>query len=683
MALIAVIISICIAFPDTGWATKPTTYHSICKLKKRSADCNGRRLSSVLEDLPAEIEELFLDSNVIQTLSNASFTQYHVLQNLSLRANGLKLIEPGAFLGIRNLSLLTVSNNFLSLSYSVTASALWTLTYLRKLDLSGNQLTELMMGRLIQHLSSLESLSLARNAIMRLDDSHFRNLPNLQYLDIQQNYIFEIETGAFENMPALQQLNLAYNNIPCIVQFDLVQLRVLNVSNNHIEWFLSAENDASFELETLDLSHNQLLFFPLLPKLNKLQTLLLTHNQMNFYDKFFNNSNSSVQLLFLDGNIINITNQELWKENNHGNLSSLIFLDMSWNEFSYFPDHFFEGLISLLYLNLSHNCLKTLNIEDREMLNTLIDLDLSHNLLSKLQMNLDSEGSLTNLREFNLSTNNLHGLPHQFFIYVTKITTIDISKNPIQICYPYSATSPDCVAFTYANSLRNLVLSSCNLSMLPCHFFEGTSLTSLDLSNNPRLLISGLGTLIGISPSIQILNLRNTGLSAAGTKMDFSAFQKLINLDLSGNSLACFPESLIDLKLYTLDLRMNFFHTLPQYFIEKQLGKSLRVIYLSENPYDCCKMGWWDTLQSHETIHIGDRTDVTCNYSSRFISATDIPESIHHDCRWLTANMALLYLVLILPTCLTLLFTFIIIFLIFKEKILQILKRKHKKPSPY
>ncbi|XP_034295456.1 transforming growth factor beta activator LRRC33 [Pantherophis guttatus] len=683
MALIAVIISVCIAFLDTGWATKPTTYHSICKLKKRSADCNGRRLSSVPKDLPAGIEELFLDANVLQTLSNASFIQYHVLQNLSLHANGLELIEPGAFLGIRNLSLLTVSDNFLSLNYSVTASALWTLTYLRKLDLSGNQLTELMMGKLVQHLSSLESLSLARNAILRLDDSHFRNLPNLQRLDLQQNYIFEIEAGAFENMPALQQLNLAYNNIPCIVQFDLIQLQMLNVSNNHIEWFLSAENNASFELETLDLSYNQLLFFPLLPKLNKLQTLLLTHNHMNFYGKFFNNSNSSVQLLFLDGNIINITTQELWEENNHGNFSSLTFLDMSWNEFSYFPDYFFKGLISLLYLNLSHNCLKILNIEDREMLNTLIDLDLSHNLLSKLQMNLGSEGSLTNLRKFNLSTNNLHGLPHQFFIHVRKITTIDISKNPIHICYPYSATSPDCVTFTYANSLRNLLLSGCNLSMLSCHFFKGTSLTYLDLSNNPRLLISGLGTLKDITSSIQVLYLRNTGLSAAGTKMDFSAFQKLVNLDLSGNSLAYFPESLIYLKLYTLDLRMNFYHSLPQYFMEKQLGKSLRVIYLSENPYDCCKMGWWDTLQSHGTLRIGDMTDITCNYSSRFISATNIPESVHHDCRWLTTNMALLYLVLILPTCLTLLFTFIIVFLIYKEKILQMLKSRHKKPSPY
>ncbi|KAM6442315.1 transforming growth factor beta activator LRRC33 [Liasis olivaceus] len=683
MALIAVIFSICIAFLDTGWATKPTTYHSICKLKKRTADCNGRRLSSVLEDLPAGIEELFLDANVIQTLSNASFIQYQVLQNLSLCANGLELIEPGAFLGIRNLSLLTVANNFLSLSYSVTAAALWTLTSLRRLDLSGNQLTELMMGSLIQHLSSLESLSIARNAIMRLDDSHFRNLPKLQYLDLQQNYIFEIEVGAFESMPVLQQLNLAYNYIPCIVQFDLAQLRVLNVSNNHIEWFLSAENDASFELETLDLSYNQLLFFPLLPKLNKLQTLLLTHNHINFYGKFFNNSKSSVQLLFLDGNITNITNQELWEENSHGNLSSLTFLDMSWNEFSYLPDHFFEGLISLVNLNISHNCLKTLNIEDREMLNTLIDLDLSHNLLSELQMNLDSGGSLTNLRKFNLSTNSLHGLPPQFFIYVTKITTIDISKNPIQICFPHNATSPNCVTFNYANSLRNLVLSGCDLSMLHCHFFKGTSLTYLDLSNNPRLLISGLGTLKDITSSIQVLYLRNTGLSAAGTKMDFSAFQKLINLDLSGNSLVYFPESLIHLKLYTLDLRMNFFHTLPQYFMERQLGKSLHVIYLSENPYDCCKMGWWDTLRSYGTIHIGDMSDVTCNYSSRFISATNIPESVHHDCRWLTANMTLLYLVLILPTCLTLLFTFVIIFLIFRQNILQILKSRHRKPSSY
>ncbi|XP_062988351.1 transforming growth factor beta activator LRRC33 [Elgaria multicarinata webbii] len=684
MELIALSISLCIAFLDTGWGSKPETYHSLCKLVERTAYCNGRRLSSILEDLPAGTKELFLDANVIQALRNASLVQYHVLHSLSLCENGLQLIEPGAFLGTRSLSVLSMANNALSTNYSVTASALWTLPALRKLDLSGNQLTEVMMGTLIQHLSSLESLSVARNAIMRLDDSHFRNLTKLQHLDLQQNYIFEIEAGAFEGVQGLRQLNLAYNYIPCIVQFDLTQLRMLNVSYNHVEWFMAAESDAAFELETLDLSHNQLLFFPLLPRQNKLQTLLLAHNQLNFYGNFSNNSSeNSVQLLFLDGNVTNITTHDLWEENSHSNLSSLSFLDLSWNRLWYLPDRFFEGVASLAHLNLSHNCLKALHLQEKELLNTLINLDLSYNQLLDLQVNLGPGGSLPNLRTLNLSSNKLHGLPAKIFTHTPKITTVDLSKNPIEICPPYSAGSPSCIDLNNIASMRNLFLAACDLEVLGSHTFKGTSLEHLDLSNNPRLLLNGLRPLQGIAWSLQVLSLRQTGLSTAGTKLDFSAFQKLVNLDLSENFLTSFPESLASLSLHTLDLRRNGLHTLPQHAMQNQLGRSLHVIYLSQNPYDCCKIGWWHTLHGLGTICIADSSQVTCNFSSRFFRVAHLPDLILQNCKWQTADMTLFYLVLILPTCLVLLVASVIISLTFRQHILQIVKSRYRTSSPY
>ncbi|KAF7243263.1 Transforming growth factor beta activator LRRC33, partial [Varanus komodoensis] len=683
MALIALTIFLCIAFLDTGWGSKPAAYHRLCKLVGATAYCNGRKLSSVLEDLPDETEELFLDANVIQALKNASLAQFHVLQSLSLCENGLKLIEPGAFLGTRSLSILSVANNALSTNYSVTAAALCTLPVLKKLDLSGNQLTEAMMATLVQHLSSLEYLSLARNAIMRLDDSHFRNLPNLQYLDLQQNYIFEIEVGAFKVVRGLQHLNLAYNYIPCIVQFDLTQLRMLNVSNNHIEWFLAAESDVTFELETLDLSHNHLLFFPLLPRENKLRTLLLAHNQLNFYGNFSNNSSESlVQLLFLDGNITNITTHDLWGESTHSNLSYLTFLDLSWNQLWYLPDRFFEGIVSLAYLNLSHNCLKMVHLQERGLFNTLIDLDLSYNQLLDLQINLGLGSSLSSLERLNLSNNRLHGLPAKIFSQTPKITTVDFSKNPIKICAPYGENS-SCVDLSNIGSMRNLYLAACDLEMLSSHMLKGTSLACLDLSNNPRLLLLGLGPLQEVAQSLQVLSLRQTGLSATGTKLDFSAFQKLVSLDLSENSLDIFPESLTSLHLHTLNLRRNSLHTLPQHITQTQLGRSLHVIYLSQNPYDCCRMSWWDTLHSLGTISIADRSQVTCNYSSRFFSVVRLPESILQVCKWQTADMTLLYLVLILPTCLTLLVASVIISLTFRQHILRIVKSRYTTSSPY
>ncbi|XP_077205199.1 transforming growth factor beta activator LRRC33 [Paroedura picta] len=687
MALIALNIFLCVVFLYTAWGSKPPADQSRCKLEKRSADCNGRWLDSVPADLPAETEELLLDANIIQTLRNASLGQYQFLQSLRLCKNGLELIEPGAFLSSRSLSFLFLANNALCMNYSTTAAALWSLPALRKLDLSGNQLTEEMVATMIQRMPSLESLSLARNAIMRLDDTHLKNLFHLQELDLQQNYIFEIEIGAFESLDRLQYLNLAYNYMPCIVEFDLTQLRVLNISNNRIEWFVAAKNDAIFELETLDLSHNRLLFFPLLPRLNKLQTLLLTHNQMSFYGKLFNDSESTLQLQPLYGNFTNVTTINLWEEISHDALSFLSFLDMSWNQLWYLPEIFFEGMVSLTHLKLNHNCLDTLVIHERETLNSLIHLDLSYNQLMDLQLSLSSEVALSNLRWLNLSNNRLHGLPGEFFTHTAKITTIDLSHNPVEICAlrgsSAGSTGPSCINIRNAGSLRNLYLVGCSLKVLGSHVFRDTSLVQLDLSDNPSALVGGLAPLQTVAPSLQVLSLRNTGLSDTNIKVDFDAFQKLRNLDLSENELACFPESLIGLRLSILDLRRNCLHSLPQIFVQNQLGKSLRVIYLSQNPYDCCSLQWWNALHSLRTVYIADMNQITCNYSSRLISAANLPESIVQNCRWLTVDMVLLYLVLALPTCLALLVAFAIIFLTFRQQILQMVKSRYTTSSPY
>ncbi|NXU86748.1 NRROS regulator, partial [Xiphorhynchus elegans] len=658
-----------------------------CKLVESTMDCTGRWLSSIPGNLRGDTEELLLDDNTIQVLGNASLLPYIQLCHLSLTRNRLQLIEPGAFLSSQGLQELSLADNLLFTNYSLTAAALSALQALRTLDLAGNRLTEDMVSMLVCNLSSLESLSVARNVIMRLDSSIFTNLTQLLELNLEKNYIFEIDK-AFEGLQRLQRLNIAYNYLPCLVGFGLTQLRVLNVSYNIIEWFLALESDDLFELEVLDLSHNRLLFFPVLPRHNKLHSLLLQDNRMSFYQHLPNGTslaNVTVQFLIIDGNSTNITTVKLWDELCYSNLSSLRLLDMSQNQVWGLPEGFLAQMPSLTYLKLNQNCLEAFHLLEEDSLAMLAELDLSQNRLVELGVEVGVRDILPNLQLFNVSTNRLRALPPGLFTHTRQITTVDLSHNQVNLCpqpdVAGEAESAPCVDIRGVETLTHLSLVGCGLQGLSGRPFQGTPLVYLDLSDNCQALSGGLGWLQDLALTLQVLSLRNTSLSSAN--VDFSALSSLARLDLSGNSLTAFPASLATLELHSLDLRDNCLVALPPAMAQAPLGRSLRELYLSRNPYNCCTLGWWDALQRVEGLRVPDRPQVTCSHGARVLSPGALPQPVLQSCRWQEADLALLYLVLALPTCLTLLVAFVVVFLVLKERLLIMLKNRCGASSPY
>ncbi|XP_040922219.1 transforming growth factor beta activator LRRC33 [Toxotes jaculatrix] len=656
---------------------------SRCQLiQQRTAQCNNAKLSSVPSGLPHNIEELQLNYNHIQTLQDDSLFRYPSLRSLSLACNSLEKLDSNTFQDSKLLESLNLANNNLYIGYLQTSHALKKLPGLRALDLSENHLEDEMVATLLQNLTSLEYLNLSGNLLRRLDETSFRDLHQLRELDLQRNIMFEID-GAFDNNPKLQRLNLAFNCLPCLTDFHMTQLVVLNTSHNLIEWFISRQDlNDTFQLETLDLSDNKLLFFPFLPSHSNLRNLYLSHNHLRFYQHLTNNdtfpnSTTTVEFYNLKKYQDNVTAQ-LWDDDFHGDVSSMEILDLTGNVVDYFPQGFIRKMQTLSRLRIGTNCLETLNLSSEQFSGSLYELDVSDNRLNQIVADEGALGTLGNLTYFNLSLNDLEFLPSRLFSSLPSLRSVDLSYNNIDICHSDEAeistdTISACVVWKNVVSLEQLYLKGCNLKTIPLPAFAGLLLTHLELSDNPGLTVQQ--SIQSLSRTLQHLGLGNTHIQ----DFDFSSFTRLKFLNISWNSLAHLPPSLLSLDLKMLDLRNNELSTIPS-GQANTLATKLHTVFLTGNPFNCCQTEWFRTFETTKTINVVGLSDIECKYPS--------PQRVQHldsSVCWEEGGESVFwFLLLFVPICLFFVGVSIIVLLSFKPKMLQkSIKKKCLRPTSY
>ncbi|XP_062336172.1 transforming growth factor beta activator LRRC33 [Osmerus eperlanus] len=648
-----------------------------CRLVQTAALCNHGQLSSVPLGLPGFIEELHLNHNHIQTLQNGP--SYPALHTLSCPDNQLETVGSKFFSHTPLIEHLNFAVNNLHVGYQETSRALTTLSQLRVLDLSDNGLTEDMASVLLQNLTRVEHLNLSRNLLLRLDERSFRDMHQLRELDLQRNSLFEID-GGFLHMRRLQRLNLAFNYLPCLLNFQMVQLLVLNVSHNSLEWFISNQDlEETFQLETLDLSDNRLLFFPFLPTRSHLRNLHLSRNRLSFYEHLDSNATSnwttSIHFYNLGGNLSGVM-ARLWSDDLHGDISSLELLDLSWNQVSYLPHGFVGSMPILTRLKMGTNCLEVLDLSREQLPGSLYELDLSNNLLTDLRASGGSVGELGNLTYLNLSQNSLQRLPSWWFSSLPSLVSVDLSSNPVGVCPSGHQDDSSCVVWRNIPSLKQLQLAGCHLGTLPDSAFSGTPLTHLELSNNPELIIQPTA-LQGLSRTLQHLGLGNTGLR----DFDFSHFHHLKSLNLSGNSLTRLPDSLLSLQLTCLDLRNNRLSSLTA-SQASSLASSLQTVLLNGNPFNCCRLDWYWTFERTEALRMVDSWDVTCQ---------DFDEQTHRvqllsspSCESEGEESVFWYVLLFLSVALSLVGISALCLLTFRPRTLpRAIKKKCWRPTPY
>ncbi|KAI2660160.1 Transforming growth factor beta activator LRRC32 [Labeo rohita] len=580
---------------------------SPCQVVHEDVDCSSLNLRRVPAQLPASIHLLDLSRNLLQNLTDQELPAFSGVRSLNLHANKIQFIQPGFFQDMSLLEVLDLSENSLDL-YAALKTHVGLLASVRHLDLSGNGLFTDMSDYFLSDAPLLTNLSLDGNSITKISRDTFNGSQALTNIDLHNNVIIEIEEGAFESLTGLSELDLSVNSISCITDFNLVQLKTLNLSKNSLTSFQTIDSDLEFELMYLDLRENKILYFPVLPQRNKLIYLDLSRNLL----RSVNCSGPLEELENLKASGYLFTDHDkplcLCTNQRHQDLPKLLYLDLSYNQLKTIPTSFFSSMVSLESLNISNNCLESFSVNAEIPLNSLKTLDISYNNLQNLSF---GENTLAALEVLHLQGNALSMLDAGIFSRLPSIRSLHLQQNLFSICPPLQGPTNDCIRLSSIPTLSYLYLSENSLMSIPPGAFQGSSLLILDLSQNPGMYLE-LSSLSGLETSLTHLSLRGNQLQTLA--VDFTLFRKLKSLDLSVNRLTGVSLWSGESSVESLNLQKNSLVTLPSDTVIA-LQKTLRTLYVGSNPLSCCGNPYLLTLLQQGRLSVPDIAAATCWYT--------------------------------------------------------------------
>ncbi|KAI4335555.1 hypothetical protein L6164_014191 [Bauhinia variegata] len=280
----------------------------------------------------------------------------------------------------------------------------------------------------ISKLSKLQSLDLSYNNITSLP-SDFWSLSSLKRLNLSSNQISESLTNNIGNFGQLEVIDFSSNNfsgeIPEAIS-SLTRLQVLNLAENMFEHNIPSGILQCQSLVSIDLSSNQLngslpdRFGAVFPKL---KTLNLAGNNIYGRDSDFSGM-KSITSLNISGNQFQGSVMGVFHE-------QLKVIDLSRNQFqghiSQVQFNSSYNWSNLVYLDLSENRLSGEIFQKLNQAQNLKHLNLAHNRFTRQKF--PQIGMLLGLEYMNLSKTSLVGHIPAEISELLNLNTLDISMN--------------------------------------------------------------------------------------------------------------------------------------------------------------------------------------------------------------------------------------------------------------
>ncbi|XP_023217408.1 protein artichoke-like [Centruroides sculpturatus] len=203
----------------------------------------------------------------------------------------------------------------------------------------------------------------------------------------------------------------------------------------------------------------------------------------------------------------------------------------------------------------------------------IIEVNFQGNEIKNIQKNF-AKG--TNLRDLDLSYNNINFISSEAFSNLNQLIRLDLSHN-----YIWNLAVD---VFSGVKSLKKLDLSYNNIqNIIPNTFMPTKMLTDLSLEFNPFMYFDK--DFFTYLPKLENLNLRYTGFSSLLPKL-FASNTNLKYLSLANNALSSVPSSAL-----------------------KDL-KSLVVLWLNDNPIKYIKSGDFKGLVNLTSLYISNMAEL-------------------------------------------------------------------------
>lgn len=356
------------------------SYPSFNNVPVEHLDLSGNRFDEFPREYADMDSLLYLDlsDNFIASLDERALLGYTSLRTLLLANNSItswaSLNPNEAFKHARSLTRLSLRGNRLnSFGNAGNLGEQLSSQSLSELDLSASHITVVGGDLLINHLPSLERLSLANNQLVQLS-----TLPShsLRELDLSNCSLVDLHPDFFDALLSLESLNLSRNSG---LQFGerVTELRILDVSYCN--------------LEGIDLSG--------LPALTSVR---LRGNLLRRVDATTFANNTLLETLDLSENVLSVIGNEAFNS-----LKRLKHLNLAYNDIAYLDRNLIRGNDVLMELDLSRNILQKFT---KVVSNSVRLINMSWCEINSIDSTALS--GLSVIQRLDLSNNLIHDIPN-------------------------------------------------------------------------------------------------------------------------------------------------------------------------------------------------------------------------------------------------------------------------------